>query len=308
MESTVGNVESINTKGMSLSEEIGFVVLNRFTYSTRGFSQHALQHALNRISDAGFKGVEILADKPHAWLDTFAVADQERLQKQLKKHDLFVSGINADSTTGFWSDAPNEPLFEPSLVSPSREYREWRIAYAKKALRLGKALEAKNVSLTSGRALQGVTPEKAMKHLVEGLERVLEYAEQIGQRFSLTCEPTLLVEKTDELATVFATLTSPFFGANLDVAVAAAGGEDPCVAIEKLKGRIFNVRLADLAARKNYRRVPGDGDIDFDAIFKKLRSIAYVGPLTWDLQAYDDEPDTVCKKTFKFLKKRQASS
>ena len=276
--------------------------LQRFSFSTRAYSQHSLQHALNRIADAGFKGVEILADKPHAWLDTFAAADQTRLQQQLKKHDLFVSNIDAGSTVGFWSDAPAEPIYEPSLVSSSREYREWRIAYSKKALRLGKALEARNVSFTSGRALAGVSPEKAMTYLIDGLERLIEFAEQLGQRFSIQCEPTLLIEKPEEVAALLKKLHAPIFGVNLDVPNMVAAGADPLDAIEKLKGRIFNVQLADILAHKNYRRVPGDGDIDFAAIFKKLRSVGYTGPVTWDLQPAGEDIDAACKKTFKFVK------
>ena len=235
-------------------------------------------------------------------MDTFTATDQSRLQKQLKKHDLFVSNIDASSTHGFWSDAPPEPFFEPSLISKSRELREWRIAYTKKALRLGKALDAKNVSVTSGRALHGVPPEKAKKLLIEGLERVLEFAEKIGQRISLQCEPALLIERTDELAELITKIRSPFLGANLDVGNAAANGEDPCTTIEKLKASIFNVQLADIRAQKHYKRVPGDGDINFAAVFKKLKNVGYAGPLTWDLQSADDEPDEACVQTFKYTK------
>lgn len=280
--------------------------LQRFAFSTHTYSRHSLQHALNHIADAGFKSVEILADKPHAWMDTLTPTDQVRLIKQLFKRGFAVSSVNANRTTGFWSDAPAEPIFEPSLVSHSREFREWRIAYTKKALRLGKAIGAKSVSITSGRTLPGVPPEKAQKFLVEGLQRLLEYAETIGQRLALTCEPTLLIEKTGELAELIRVLGSQFFGANLDIAALQIAGEDPSAAIAKLKGHIFNVELADIRAHKNYRRVPGAGEINFTAIFKALHGAGYNGPLTWNLAIDDELPDAACKKTFKFCKSIRA--
>jgi len=278
------------------------VELVRFAFSTHAYRGHSLQHALNRISETGFAGVELLADKPHAWMDTFTASDQTRLFKRLDKHKLIVSNINACSTIGFWSDAPQEPIFEPSLISHSREQREWRIAYVKKALRLGKALNAKNVSITSGRALNGIPPEEARKTLIDSLERVAEHAEKIGQRFSLTCEPTLLVERSDELAKLLVKVGSMFFGATVDVANAVISGEEPSAVIARLKGRIFGVQLADIKSRKYYRRIPGSGEIDFAAVIKALKSAGYTGPLTWDVQADDGDPDAACKKTFAFSK------
>ena len=48
--------------------------------------------------------------------------------------------------------------------------------------------------------------------------------------------------------------------------------------------------------------MPGAGDLDFAAIFKTLNATGYSGPLTWDMEADDGDPDAVCKKTFKFAK------
>jgi len=91
--------------------------LQRFAFSTNAYRRDSLKKALKRIAKIGFKGVEILADKPHLWPGTVSPREIVRLQKQLEKMDLFVSNINANSTSGFWTDAPPEPSFEPSLIS-----------------------------------------------------------------------------------------------------------------------------------------------------------------------------------------------
>lgn len=276
--------------------------LQRFAFSTNAYSRHPLKYALESIAAAGFKGVEILADKPHAWLDSFTPRDAAALQKRLDKLDLFVSNINANCAFGFWSDAPPEPFFEPSLVARSREHREWRIAYTKKALRLAKELGALNVSITSGKALNGVPPEKAMKFLEEGLSRLLEDAARLRQRLSLEYEPALLIERTDELTALLARLNSPWLGANLDLGHVDVSGEDPCHAIRALKGRIFNVHLEDIRAHKHYHRIPGEGDMDFRAIFRQFDAIGYTGPITWELYTYDEAPDAACRQTFQFVR------
>jgi len=280
------------------------VELQRFAFSTNAYSRHPLKAALESIARVGFKGVEILADKPHAWLDSFTPRDVSTLQKQLEKLDLFVSNINANCAFGFWSDAPPEPFFEPSLVSRSRELREWRIAYTKKALRLGHHLGAQNVSITSGKALNGVPPEKAQKFLEDGLLRLLDEAARLQQRLSLEYEPALLIERTSELKALLGKLKSPWLGANLDLGHVDVSGEDPCHAIRELKGHIFNLHLEDIRAHKHYHRVPGEGDLDFDAIFRQLDAIRYSGPLTWELYTCDENPAEACRRTFAYLRQK----
>ncbi|MFH0939786.1 MAG: sugar phosphate isomerase/epimerase [Planctomycetota bacterium] len=281
----------------------------QFAFSTNAYSRFSLDKALRRIAQIGFKGVEILADKPHAWLDGFTPRNVARLERQLQRLDLFVSNINANCASGFWSDAPSEPFFEPSLIARDKTLREWRIAYTKKALRLGKTLGACNVSITSGKALNGVPPEKAQKLLEEGLARLLEEAHRVQQRLSLEYEPALFIEKTEEMKTLLEKMNSPYLGVNLDLGHVAVTGEDPCHAIRALKGRIFNLHLEDIRAGKHYHRIPGEGDLDFRAIFKQLDVIGYTGPLTWELYTYDETPDMACARTLNFVKTvAQASS
>lgn len=285
------------------SERTAFVELSRFAFSTHAYTKQTLQHALTQIAAAGFKAVEILADKPHAWLDTFTATDHARLIKQLDKLKLSVSSIDARCTSGFWSDPSPEPVFEPSLISRSRELREWRIAYCRKALRLGKAVDARNVTFASGRMLNGVPPELARTLLLDGLKRLIDYADKLGQRFSLACDAALFIEKTDELAALVKTLHSKIFGAALNVGHAAACGEDPSAAVRKLAGHLFHVELADIRAKKRYPRVPGEGELNFRAIFAALNKAGYDGALTWNLYAHDEDPDAACKKTIKYLKR-----
>jgi fructoselysine 3-epimerase len=276
--------------------------LQRFAFSTTAFSRHSLKRSLRRIAKVGFRGVEIFADKPHAWLDSFGRGDVSKLQKQIESLDLYVSNINANWTCGFWTDAPPEPSFEPSLISRNRALREWRIAYSKKALRLGKDLGASSVSITSGRMQPGVPPEKAKKLFVDGLSRLLEIAEGLKQNIAIDFEPTLYIAKSNELSALLKKINSPYLGANLDLAQVAGSGDDPCAAIKTLKGKIFNIHLADVLSQKHYPRIPGDGDMDFREFFYTLDQTGYSGPLTWELSTCDDAPDEACQRTYNYVR------
>ncbi|HYG73941.1 MAG TPA: sugar phosphate isomerase/epimerase [Planctomycetota bacterium] len=276
--------------------------LHRFAFSTSAYRRLPLKKALKRIAKAGFKGVEIVADKPHFWLDQFSPRDLSRLVKQLEKLDLYVSNVNAISPAGFWGDAPDEPLTEPSLISRNRSLREWRLAYVKKALRAAKELGAHAVTITSGKALSGMPPEKARKLLDEELARLLEVADQLGQRLALQVEPGHLIERTGELEALLDKFATPHLGASLNIGIAEVSGEDVCGLIRKLEQRLFALQMMDIRARKRYSRVPGDGDIDFRAVHQTLENSSYTGPLTWELPHSDLSPDEACVRTFKYVR------
>src|ERR1700683_3587526 len=99
----------------------------RLAFSTNAFTRFSLPDALLHIHQAGFKAVEILADTPHAYPASISQADIHRVHKTLAELNLAVSNLNVNCSFGYWKDAPPEPYFEPSLISPNPKHREDRI-------------------------------------------------------------------------------------------------------------------------------------------------------------------------------------
>src|SRR6266496_4107367 len=98
----------------------------KLAFSTNAFTRFPLFDAVNAIKDAGFEGVEILADVPHAYPETIDTAFTINVRKMLDRAGLAVSSINANCSFGYWKDAPPEPYFELSLISPNRQHRDDR--------------------------------------------------------------------------------------------------------------------------------------------------------------------------------------
>ena len=279
------------------------IPIERFAFSTNAFTRHGLEDALDRIARVGFKGVEILADKPHVWLEDFPEERVDRLAVALHRHNLFVSNINANCTSGYWKDCPPEPVFEPSVINRDRSLRRWRIEYTKKAMRLAKTVGAANVSITSGKALNGVPPATARQYLMDAVRELLEEAHRLDVRFSLEYEPGLYIERTAEMAALVAEGNDPLFGVNLDVGHVEVSGEDPCEAVARLRGHIFNLHVEDILGRKHYHLVPGDGDLDLAGVLGALERTGYEGPLTWELYTYDEDPDGAARKSMEYLRR-----
>ena len=100
----------------------------KLAFSTNAYTKHSLIDALRGIKRAGFAGVEILADTPHAYPDAIDAAFTDSVKRELEKLELAVSNINVNCSFGYWKDAPPEPYFEPSLISPNPKHREDRRA------------------------------------------------------------------------------------------------------------------------------------------------------------------------------------
>ena len=274
----------------------------RLAFSSNAYTRVPLDEACRRIAGHGYGAVEILADAPHAYPGTFGAADADRLRRLLEELRLRVSNVNANTLMGFWRGAPPEPFFEPSLVSESAELRAVRLDGILKTLDVAARLGARNISITTGKPLGSMSPERCEPVLEDGLKRVLNRADELGVDVGIECEPGLLVETTGELLRWIDRMDSPRLGANLDVGHAVVAGEDPVEAIRSLRGRIWNLHVEDIRGRKHYHRIPGEGDIDFGAIAAALADAGYDRWATVELYTYAAEPDRAAGESLKALR------
>src|SRR5436189_640735 len=152
----------------------------QLAFSTNAFTRFPLIDAILAIRDAGFAGVEVLADPPHAYPDAIDAALTANVLRVLQQTKLAVSNINCNCSFGYWKDAPPEPYFEPSLISPNPKHRADRTRLILKTLEFAKAIGAANISITTGRCLGGMPPDRAGKQFAESIKPILDRAESLG--------------------------------------------------------------------------------------------------------------------------------
>ena len=273
----------------------------KLAFSTNAFTRFSLLDAIKAIKEAGYVGVEILADVPHAYperIDAHLISDVSRA---LATTGLAVSNINCNCSFGYWKDAPPEPYFEPSLISPNAGHRADRIRMILKTIEFASEIGARNISITTGRTLGGMPPEQAGNQLVESLKPILECAERLSIDIGIECEPGLFLEWTDELKAWIDRLGSPRFGANLDIGHSQVLGESISGAIRKLAGRIWNLHVEDIPGQKHYHMIPGEGTIDWIGVRDALWDIKYDRFASVELYTHTADPHTAAKKSYQFL-------
>jgi sugar phosphate isomerase/epimerase len=270
-------------------------------FSTNAYTRHSLVSAMEGIKRAGFAGVEILADVPHAYPPQIDAALTRQVAATLGRLGLAVSNINCNCSFGYWKDAPPEAYFEPGLISPNPKHRADRTAMILRTLQFAKDIGARNISITSGRMLGGMPPVKAAAQFAESIRPILDRAESLGIDIGIECEPGLFLEYVAELRQWIDRLNSPRFGANLDIGHSQVIGESIPDAVQSLAGRIWNLHVEDIPGRKHYHMIPGEGTLDWEALKNALEKIRYERFLTVELYTHTEHPQEAAEKSFAFL-------
>jgi sugar phosphate isomerase/epimerase len=273
----------------------------KLAFSTNAYSRHSLTDALRGIKQAGFAGVEILADTPHAYPDTIDAALTNDTKRELERLGLEVSNVNVNCSFGYWKDAPPEPYFEPSLISPNPQHRADRTRLIMKALEFARDVGGRNVSITSGRMLGGMPPEPAAKQFAESIRPILDRAEQLNVDVGIECEPGLYLEYVAELREWIDRLGHPRLGANLDVGHSQVIGESIPEAVKLLNNRIWNLHVEDIPGRKHYHLIPGQGTLDWQGLKRALIEVGYQRFLTVELYTHWQNPQEAADKSYQFL-------
>ena len=267
-------------------------------FSANAFTNFSLIDAIQRISNAGYDGIEIVVDTPHAFLP---LSDKqiEEIKHNLKSYDLLVSNLNANTVTGWYSNERNIEKFEPSLSNKNETLRNWRIDYTKKSIQLAKELESESICITAGiKHVENMNYEISI--LKKSLSTILEFAETYDIKIAIEYEPGLLVENSEDVLELSRNFKN--LGLNLDTCHVAVLNENFVELIQKFKDRIFHTHISDCKDSVHYHLIPGRGEIDFCEIHSSLKKINYNGFLTAELYTYAENPEEALSETFNFLK------
>ncbi len=271
------------------------------SFCTNAYTKHTLAEAVDRVAEAGYGGVEVLADVPHAWPPAFERHRGARLKERLDSLGIACVAVNANTCMGWFDPVPEQLTFEPSLVSPDPGRRSARVELIEGAFGVAGMLGAPVVTVTTGQPAEGAEPEAMDEWLREGLDLVVEAAHRAGVEVAVECEPGQFIERSRDLAVLLDEIGDPRLGANLDVGHAVCMGEDPAESVRVLRAHLKHLHLEDIRGREHYHLIPGLGDVDFRPIVRALAEIDYARAAAVELYTYPDEPDRAAKEAYAAL-------
>jgi sugar phosphate isomerase/epimerase len=268
-----------------------------FGYSTNAFVKFSLVESLEKIAGLGFRGVEIMGDRPHLYPPDFESSDINRLKKTLEKLQLKITNINS-----FTLFAVGD-TYLPSWIEPDKNRRDIRIRHTIDCLKVAHQLGCTNISIPPGGPLDNLSKNDAMSLFHQGLEQVIPFAEQLSVKILVEPEPDLLMENSSDFTSFIKDVRSPMVGLNFDIGHFFCAGEDPSASFEKLFEWVGHVHLEDIAeSRVHHHLIAGHGAIQFIDIFKTMKGLGYQGDISLELYPYVDTPEVAGRESLEYLR------
>jgi sugar phosphate isomerase/epimerase len=280
----------------------------QLAFSSNAYLRFPIDETIARIAALGYRGIEVLADVPHAWPAGLLRVQRDAIRTALDRHGLTISNINA-----FMMNAvadPRQPYWYPSWIDPDPHYRAIRREHTKRALQLAVDIGAPHITTEPGGPLEpGQTWKSAADVFYEELMPCIEVAEKLDMPLLIEPEPGLLIERFDQYLEFIDRIDSPQIGLNFDIGHAYCVGEDPQDWVARMAPHTRHYHLEDIAATRVHQHlVPGRGAIDFRATINAIRETGYNGWLTVELYPYIDDPDAAAREAREFLLKHCGNS
>jgi sugar phosphate isomerase/epimerase len=273
----------------------------KLAFSSNAFTHHSIERTIEKIAAAGYRGIEILADVPHAWPAGLLDESKTAIRSALDRHGLTISNVNA-----FMMNAvadPRQPYWYPGWTDPDPHYRAIRREHTKRALALAHDLGAPNITTEpGGRLAPGQTWQEGADLFYEELLPCVEIAEELGVDILIEPEPGLLIERFDQYLRFVRRTDSPRVGLNFDIGHAYCVGEDPEDWVAKMSGHTRHYHFEDIAATRFHKHlIPGHGAIDFAATLAAIQASHFKGWITVELYPYVDSPEEAACEARRYL-------
>ena len=273
----------------------------RLAFSTNAFKQNTLTEAVDAIADAGYAGVELMADVPHAHPATFDATQRAALRRQLADRGLEVSNVNA------FTHFADGDTYRPTWIDDDSGRRKARVDHTIAAIDLAAEFGARTISIQPGGPMigTGLTRAQASRRFAAGLQQAVPRARERGVVIAVEPEPGLLIETAAEYATFKHAYfeDEPAVAMNCDVGHLFCVGDDPASVIRDQADQIAHVHLEDIGGNRVHQHLlPGKGVIDFPAIFKALGATRYAGWVTVELYPFEAAATEVARRAIDHLR------
>ena len=269
----------------------------KLAYSSNAYMRYDMGHAIDSIASLGFRGIELMADRPHAWPAETTDRQIDAIRRHLDHRGLTISNVNA-----FMMNAVGD-FWHPSWIEHEKALRQERLQHTIRALSMAAKLGALSITTEPGGPLSdSMSREHALDLFCEGLTQALRHAEDEGVRLLVEPEPDLLIENADQCLELTQRVNSPMLGLNFDVGHFYCVSDPLPETIARLAPFTQHYHLEDIAASRVHEHlIPGRGSVDFEEVISAIKNTGYDDWLTIELYPYLDDPDGAGREAAQYL-------
>lgn len=248
-------------------------------YNTNGLQNHRLPDGLRLMADLGYEAVGLTLDVQH--LDPFHCTAREVSEIAALLDRL---GLAPAMETGARFVLDPKRKHEPTLMARDAEARARRVDYLGKVAAIGADLGASVVSFFSGVDRGPVADAEAI--LRTGIAAACAVIDEHGMIPAVEPEPGMAIATVADFQRLRGDLRDQGVPPMLclDIGHLYVTGEgSPAQVIPGVADLLAQVQLEDMKVGVHEHLLPGEGDVDFAAVFRSLESVKYAGPVCFEL-------------------------
>jgi sugar phosphate isomerase/epimerase len=243
-----------------------------FTYLHR----FSLDEALDHLSANGFREIELMSTPPHLFPRQLDSAARSALRQGLERRGLHLFSL--------------QPTYQDlNIISLNPGIRSESVRQVVENIELAADLGAKVLVLVTGRRhpLLPVPLEKAWGLALEAIGECNEVARRRGVVIGIENVRNQFVDRGSDVCRMVEDLADSNVKAVIDVANANVV-ESPIEALEAAREHLVLVHLSDNDGRSWTHSPAGRGNVDFQAVGRKLRDIGFQGPSILEVTDSED--------------------
>jgi sugar phosphate isomerase/epimerase len=273
-------------------------------YNTNGLANHDLTEGIRLLAEIGYRGVAITLD--HGALNPYS--DRTLAQLTDVAELLTRQKLRCVIETGGRFLLDPHIKHEPTLVSADADGRARRMEFLRRAIDIAAQLNGECVSLWSGVLHDGAGQHEAFRRLVEGLTKVIDYADSKGVTLAFEPEPGMLVDTLARYADLLEELAKKRIDSSrlrltIDVGHLHCLAELPIAdKIRQWADRLANVHIEDMRQGVHEHLMFGEGEIEFPPVFAALAEIRYSGLVSVELSRHSHEAPTAARRAYNYLR------
>lgn len=275
----------------------------KIAFSTNAYKQATLEAAIDSIASLGYRGVELMADVPHAYPRDMPADRIVRIRAQLAARNLEISNINA-FTLFAQGDTYHPTWIEDDLREVAKRIRHTQDVIRMTAALAGTAPGAASatISLQPGGPRGSIPRDTALRRFEAGLQECLPLAQQHNITLMIEPEPGLLIQHSRECVEFLERINHLHLRMNCDLGHFYCVEEDPATVLRTCAPWIAHIHLEDIKEnRVHQHHIPGTGAMDWPSIFDALRETSYVGWLTVELYPFESTAEEAARQAWTYL-------
>ncbi|WP_328291871.1 sugar phosphate isomerase/epimerase [Kineococcus sp. NBC_00420] len=279
----------------------------RLAYNANGLRSVSLDDAVRTLADRGYDGIELSLNAQHIDPWTFSAADAARLRETLA-----ANGMVACSLATGDPHLLSEEAFEPALVDPDPAERARRLDLLQRSVRIGVLVGVPLVVFSTGKRRPEVGAAQADAWLDEALAVLLDTLHETldaaglprgSTVLGIEPEPGFHCRTNADVAVVLERTASPDLWLSQDLGHCVVEEEDALGSLSRHLPITRHLQVEDIADRVHAHLVPGDGDVDFDAVGRVLAD-GYEGWISVELYDHDPVHRDAAQRSEEFLRER----